>query len=476
MKSKFFLTLILFFIFFLRFPSLFEPYWHGDEGITLAVGQSLGRGAILYKDIVDNKTPLLYYLAALSRDLVGLKAITTLWVLAGAVAIFGAGTLLGSRKEALIASLVFGITSSLPLFEGNVANGEIFFIPLTTMGVYALGQSQFKSRSIIGSMLTGSLFALAFLFKAPSLTDFGAVLVFLLFFKKIKDAVLAGLSFSATLIPVFLYFFFKRAFSQFLTFAFLNNLFYTSSWGVDPLFSHSRLVLKSLFLLGTIAILFSLRQKLPKTLILLYLWLAFAFFGAHLSNRPYRHYFLQILPPFSLLAGQIFKKTSQGFFNLGISTLAVVLVLRFLGLNLNSLDHQVLYYKNFLRYVLDRKSQRAYFSFFDPKVPTLYQLARYVRGHTDPSEPIFIWGDYWLAYPLSGRPAASRFVADFHINDLPGANKEAMKELARTRPKYVFALTPPRYELEGFWGFLEKGYNRVGFIKNLTIYQRAYES
>src|SRR3990167_9750693 len=57
------LTLILFFL--LRLPSLIEPYWYGDEGIYEVLGMAMRNERLLYKDIWDNKPPLLYVMYAL---------------------------------------------------------------------------------------------------------------------------------------------------------------------------------------------------------------------------------------------------------------------------------------------------------------------------------------------------------------------------------------------------------------------------
>ncbi len=55
-----FLLIIILLMILLRIPSLFEPYWYGDEGIYLTLGQAIRKGLLLYRDIHDNKPPLLY--------------------------------------------------------------------------------------------------------------------------------------------------------------------------------------------------------------------------------------------------------------------------------------------------------------------------------------------------------------------------------------------------------------------------------
>src|SRR5579871_405313 len=59
-----FLTFISFIFILLRIPSLFEPLWYGDEGVYETVGMGLSHGRLLYRDIWDNKPPLLYLLYA----------------------------------------------------------------------------------------------------------------------------------------------------------------------------------------------------------------------------------------------------------------------------------------------------------------------------------------------------------------------------------------------------------------------------
>src|SRR5438445_77553 len=57
-----FLIIVSFFFFLLRLPSIVEPLWYGDEGIYEVIGMALNHGRLLYRDIWDNKPPLLYLL------------------------------------------------------------------------------------------------------------------------------------------------------------------------------------------------------------------------------------------------------------------------------------------------------------------------------------------------------------------------------------------------------------------------------
>ena len=60
-----FLIAISVVFFILRFPSLFEPNWYGDEGIYQTLGIAMNAEKLLYRDAFDNKPPLLYFLYSL---------------------------------------------------------------------------------------------------------------------------------------------------------------------------------------------------------------------------------------------------------------------------------------------------------------------------------------------------------------------------------------------------------------------------
>mgnify|MGYP007068844087 FL=1 len=124
LKNNRFLILILLTTFFLRLPSLFEPYWYGDEGIYLTLGLGIRKGLLLYRDIYDNKPPLIYLLAGLAgsqfwfRFMLLISVLASVSIFAGLLKIFFPKKL-SSQKIALI---LFCLFSSLPLIEGNISN------------------------------------------------------------------------------------------------------------------------------------------------------------------------------------------------------------------------------------------------------------------------------------------------------------------------------------------------------------------
>src|SRR3989338_539072 len=104
------ILIILALVVMLRVPTLFEPYWYGDEGIYLTVGRGLRQGLALYRDIHDNKPPLLYLVAVMAGGVqFWFKFIALLWSVA-VVAVFWNLALRiasGKRKMAVWATIIF---------------------------------------------------------------------------------------------------------------------------------------------------------------------------------------------------------------------------------------------------------------------------------------------------------------------------------------------------------------------------------
>ncbi len=82
------LFVVLLFVIIFRIPNFFEPYSYGDETIYLTLGQGVRQGLTLYKNLHDNKPPLLYLTAALAGNLFWFKAILLGWSLFGTILFF----------------------------------------------------------------------------------------------------------------------------------------------------------------------------------------------------------------------------------------------------------------------------------------------------------------------------------------------------------------------------------------------------
>ncbi|MBI2267343.1 MAG: glycosyltransferase family 39 protein [Armatimonadetes bacterium] len=114
-----------------------------DEGMYGYVGQRILEGDLPYRDVEDNKPPILYFIYAAALFIFGNVSERGIRIFA---ALFSAGTLiylfllaelLFDRKAALISSTLFAALSSGMSFLGWTAEAEIFMtLPLMATGYF----------------------------------------------------------------------------------------------------------------------------------------------------------------------------------------------------------------------------------------------------------------------------------------------------------------------------------------------------
>ena len=71
------------------------------------------------------------------------------------------------------------------------------------------------------------------------------------------------------------------------------------------------------------------------------------------------------------------------------------------------------------------------------------QVAQFLREHTAPGTPVFIWGFEPIVYFLADRPPASRFISQQPLVtpwSPPQWRDELIRDLARRRPEYILVL------------------------------------
>src|SRR6185437_4735919 len=126
----FFLGISFLFV-LLRIPSLFEPLWYGDEGVYQTIGMALNHGRLLYRDIWDNKPPLLYLVyAVLQSDQLLVRLANIAAGLLSLVFFFLLSQKLFEKKYLqYITTSIFAVLLGIPLLEGNIANAENFMMP-----------------------------------------------------------------------------------------------------------------------------------------------------------------------------------------------------------------------------------------------------------------------------------------------------------------------------------------------------------
>jgi len=485
--KKYWLVLIFILVILLRLPSLFEPFTYGDEGIYLALGQAAKKGLVFYRDIHDNKPPMLYLLAGLAGNFSNYRLIAFFWSLATIFVFYQLSKLLFKKNllAVVTSTTVLAFLTNIHTFEGNVANAENFMLLPTIAAFYLIFKKGFdKKPQVLIWLLAGVFLGLATLFKVPAAFDFIAIgaLLFLVFFKeKKKNYTLYALRYAFLLIgfvlPIlltFIYYASQGALIQYLIAAFLQNLPYLSSWsggqaqaGGLPLLLLARASAVGLLIL----LLFLFRKKISLRVQLILIWFGFSWFAALLSSRPYPHYLVQVFPALSLSFGLMFtKERSLIKERIAPAVILIVFLATYYSFQFWTY-HNLPYYLNFYQFVLRSKSQQEYFNDFDGRANTIYQVADYLQTHTVAYEKIFIWGNTPFIYPLARRLPVGRYTVAYHIVDFNGY-QETITKLQELRPRYIIIDPQEKRPFSELFLWLEQRYFLAKQIGEFQIFHR----
>lgn len=468
-KNKFWLIPVILFL-LLRLPSLFEPYWYGDEGIYLTIGQAIKSGLILFRQIHDNKPPTLYYLATIGQTVFGFRLLLTVFMAFANLAFLLLAKKLLPRRFAIISFYVFLIFSSIPLIEGNIANAEVFMLLPTILAFYLFFSSPITNYRLL---ITGLLLGFAFTIKVPVAVEFIFLCFWLLVFnfKKLKFLVTSYLLLViGFLLPISLwavYFYLHHAFNDFIFAAILQNFGYLSSWATGThsgSATGSGLMVKAIILLVSYVVLFIPyhQKKLDKKNFFILAWFVTTLFGALLSSRPYPHYLLQVLPPLSLIIGLV---SSRKYLYLVPLFILAIIITSFKFYYYEPFS----YYLNFYSHIIGVRSTVAYQNYFSAEVPFTYQMATYVKSHTQPSDSIFIWGDQPFVYALSQRLPSSKFVVAYHVVDF-NQYDFVVNQLKISYPKLIVYYPMSNRPYPQLDNFVKRFYSPVTQIGNAIVY------
>ncbi|MBN1915905.1 glycosyltransferase family 39 protein [Candidatus Dojkabacteria bacterium] len=471
-KYKIIFILAILILILLRIPSLFEPRWHGDEGIYAAVANEMSHGEKLYVDAWDHKPPAIYVLYWIgshfgNNNLFFVKTLNLVAAIGTLIFIKKLATQFFNKKVSLIVSALFVLMIASKIFEGNIANAENFFMFFTTLGMYLY----LNARNSKSKVFSGLSFSVGVLFKIHPLFDFIALIFFILLIairkkEKIKNLVFDMVYVVTPFVLLQLWTFVITglligSFSEYIFTNITYNLGYTGY--TEAAKAPSILSFESLtFRAGLTVLVFVIsgflyyRKKISDKLLLLILWFTAGLFAAFLSARAYLHYALQVLPAFVLMVGMIVywvEKSKKLSVKILLALVPIVLLIgTFSGFfpvvkSVKGIlkEDDPVYYTSFLKRAMGKISTREYNDVFDKKVNDMYDLIEFIResagvaGKENDGQRIsvFLWGKSAWFYDLVNADNPSRYVVDFHIGSKLGRRSELMYDLETTRPEFI---------------------------------------
>lgn len=467
-------------LFFLRLPSLFEPYWYGDEGVYQVLGMGINKGRLLYAGIFDNKTPLLYvFYSFFNGDQFYIRLLSLIFSILSIITIFYLSRKLFKNKISIyLSTFIFTLLIGLPVIEGNIANAENFII-FFVLSAFYLAIDHFRTKWENKLFFwSGLLLGLGFLFKIIALFDFLALVTFLLIVKTpnnftgkvfakisggIKDLYWLIIGFIIPIAATTFFFITQGAFSDFITATLFSNIGYVG-YGNKLIIPQGFLILKVILLFAFIIFVFKKRHKLSEPTILIWVWLAFSVFNALFSQRPYTHYLLTLLPSFALLTGLIFENKKLSKLNLIFVLVIIVLAFQSFWVYTKIIP----YYQNFGDFVLGNKTVTNYQKFFDKRTPIDYQVAQYVKRNTTEEDAIFIWGNNPQLYKLTNKIPPGKYTVAYHINNYKDGIENTKEGLLNSPPKLIIVMPYAKN-----FPFSLSKYKPVVVIEDVYIYERV---
>ena len=512
------IILLFFIIIFLRLPNFFEPYWYGDEAIYLTLGNALREGGKLYTTIIDHKTPIIYYLAMTSSQL-HFRILNLVWMLITSTLFFSfAKKLFKKEYIAFFTSLLMVLLTTLPWLEGHIPNGELFVMGFVMLGAVIFSKTsifenffnkelelkKINFREVLYLSLSGAFFSLGILTKVPALLDLGGFLVIFWlilasqFFSEntsskklgqvlsylIGRGIIFVIGVALPIILSILYFVLKGQGQDYLDYGLLYNIRYSQSWSQDfgsnfLNFSFS-LVGKTLYLFAFVILMTLNSNEISKRFQFISIWTALSFFAILLSSRPYPHYFIQMVPPFSLLVTEIFlsfkqlkdnsKKKKLEAAKVSITGLAFMTLIAYVMLTFNFQPYSFSeYYSKFNKYALGKISREEYENSFDSLVKDNREVAKLIKEMG--VKRMFIWGTNPMLYAQTKTVPTSRFTVSFHIKDFDDYDR-TFAQIENEEPKLIIVMNNENYQFEKLNKYLKAYYLPNTEFETMTLYLR----
>lgn len=471
----------------LYLPSLGAPL-ERDEGVYATIAQGLQNGLIPYRDLFDNKPPLVYVWYSLSFVLLGenvaaprivaavLLALTTLLLLWEV-------RLLVSWRAAYLAAFIFALSTGLARV-GLHANTEAYMLlPLVgSLVAFTLG---IRRRRAYLFFVAGLLAGLAVMTKQVAVWNLLGLLIMACLWGLYQrrhwqrhlrrvGALVVGAVVSVTV--VLLPFALARALDDFLE----ANLVFNMRW-LGALSSLQQLMN---FLLGTgffmaiaaplvaasvLGLLLLWRRRRWPEDYLLAVWFVASAVGLLSARRFYPHYFMHLLPAVAILSGlalyhyfrpQVVARHGLAVF-VGLSLL--------LGLA-----------SNLVVYLAPPEAARTVSeaAFEDVRWERDSRaLGQYLARNTTPRDTIYVYGRESQIYFYARRMPAARHIYDRSFWLEKGTLAETIEELRRTRPVYIVdSLQEPLYDYAQHhppeWQrFIQENYEYVGRLYFADVYR-----
>lgn len=506
----------------IRLPSFFEPIWYVDEALYILIGKQLAAGDVLYRDIVDNKPPLVYLLAYLIPNQAGLRFLTYVCSTFGAVFFYQLIAVLTpylKKKLQIFYTAIFIVLMGIPAFEGYIFNAEPIYIPFAlaalviflktklqvttnkTDQMYSIKKQQVVQHYIVGLLLGLAAFTkiTALLYIVPiSLLVSGYIILQVngknlikKLFPLLYELIFLLLGIITPFSIGLMYFAFHHSVTDYIFWIFTYNFSdYLNNW--EYFFSFPHRLITALFsahvksaLLGFALLLVSLGwlyKKLATRFFFTYCLALATLYGVTLSNRPFPNYWLQFIPP-AIILGVFLLHTQQKRY-LKLLVAGIFLVAGFIFKMIPFKPFPVIpYYQASWRYAVGSTTRQEYERYFNPLVdeslnpdsPDVLGDNQRVISELNKRQinSLYVWGTNPMIFVDAPLVLTTKFPLTFHLADLQALSTQINLIKQQNLPAILVMKPYPYPEEVDFYNYLSQDYSVIFDGSAMTLFIRT---
>lgn len=462
--------------FVVRASGFVHTVFDWDESNYLLVARDLIGGHAPYTAAWDNKQPLLYLVVAASQMLFGptvnaLRIVTVLFVAGTSLTLHAVATRVwgGRALAGWIAGTLYAVYSAKG--EGLASNAELFFVlPMALAFLVALGTSPAAPRAAARALGAGLLAGCAIQTKLVAVFDLPALAIALAVpavaaarerreaatpavARTLAPFVLGVVLPTAAVLATYLVI---GAWRDYQAAQITANLAVAVAAPWDPVFLARGLIDRIAldFPLWTLAglSLLGLRRRgaaPPQRAGTILLWCGFALLAVLATRRMFQHYFIQLLPPLSVLAAGAASLFGERTSRRG-PVLATLALLALIGWRETASS-----VRDFLM-VSERRRATGSATWGD----TPASVAQWLRARLAPGEQVYVVDWQPILYSLLGQPLPTRYAFPPYLIDSASvalAGTDARREMARVMvraPRYL--VRAARGNNEGFYRWMDR--------------------
>lgn len=483
---------IVFLTIAIRLPSLVHPQPIDAEAMYSVVANEIVDGGRPYIDAVERKPPLLFWTYAVIFKIAGkfnwtaLHFVAFLWTLGAMAGLYVIGRELFDRNTGLIAALLYSVFQPWGTWVNLSADGEML-MNLPIIWAWAIAFRRSTSRARPELFAAGALLAAAFLLKQPAAIAAVPLGIYLLLpsYRASRSLTPTNSIIQATMLT--LGFFGTLGFVTIVLWkqGIVHEAFYwtISEHDVPHVFWQKGIV-RTLAFLGAclplvIGAIMACRgkselwdERTPERAALLGL-LAASAIGAAAGARFYPHYYVQLIPPLTLLAAPYYARLWSEKIKPPYWLLQPKVTYTWMALTVIAFS-------------------TIYWTGLAPlRAPS--EAGQYLFTHSNAEDRIFVWGQNVKIYLHAHRRPACRYITTFPLTGqifggwvpgfdtrsriLPGAWSTLQRDFARHPPAYIVdveADPTAQYPVKDFpilANLLEERYQPVACTAEGVIYR-----